>query len=207
MNTLIKSLICTSVFSACLNVQAGLSPTFSEPTLFESNLSAIYLALSDVNGDGNNDIISSNPLYDRIKILVGDGEGGFTSINEYPTGRNPRGLGVEDINNDGNIDIITSNAPGDIKGYISVFLGNGDGSFAEKKDVVVCENAGCDPTGRVTINDFNGDSLEDIAVSVNFGVSIVILSGDGHGDFSLSSKYGSGSGGAGGNSVVPVHGV
>jgi hypothetical protein len=73
------------------------------------------VAVGDINGDGNPDIVAGNG-----KVLLNNGRGGFTSGVKYNAGGGDSFLNLSDVNGDGKLDIITSSA---------VQLGNGDGTF------------------------------------------------------------------------------
>jgi hypothetical protein len=64
-------------------------------------------------------------------------------------------------------------------GLVSVFLGNGDGTFRTRVDYP----AGFLPYGSIGIGDFNGDGSLDLAVASGGSNSVTILFGNGDGTF------------------------
>lgn len=91
------------------------------------------LAVGDVYGHGNLDIVTTNPcqLFDSscawgsLGVLQGNGHGMFQSgpLQTVPDGTF-YSLSLADINGDGILDAIATNLTG-----VAVFSGNGDGSF------------------------------------------------------------------------------
>ena len=68
------------------------------------------IALADINGDGQLDILTANSASDDISVLLGNGDGSFESpvILEIG-GNNPQSIVLADVDNDGDADILTAN--------------------------------------------------------------------------------------------------
>ncbi len=83
-------------------------------------------------------------------------------------------LAVADFNGDGNLDIVTAD---DNLGpsTVSVYLGNGDGTFKTPPVVSSTTN----PNVFVVVGDFNGDGKPDIAVIDLPYISVLLGNGDG----------------------------
>lgn len=115
----------------------------------------------DLNKDGIQDLVTAN--YDNttfgISILLGAGDGSFPTHVEYLTGPTPKGpysATPSDFNGDGKIDLVTANGNGNT---VSVFTGNGDGTFQPAVDYPVIGAA-----KAVEVADFNQDGAPDLAV-------------------------------------------
>jgi hypothetical protein len=93
----------------------------------------------------------------------------------YSTGSAPAGLATGDFNRDGNIDIVVVNDGGS---SLSLFLGNGDGTFQPAVTIPV----GSVPIS-VTAADFNEDGSLDLAVSLENSTAFQVLFGNGDGTF------------------------
>ena len=90
-----------------------------------------------------------------------------TSPPTLPTGVNPDSVDVGDVNSDGRVDIIVANYTSN---DVSVFLGNGDGTYQTPVIFSVSPN----PTS-VIVDDFNNDCKLDIATSSFSSNNICVL--------------------------------
>ena len=91
------------------------------------------------------------------------------------------GVVIGDLNGDGIPDVVISNYGG---ATISVFLGNGDGTFPAHVDYP----AGTLPFG-MALGDLNGDGIPDIAVASHNSSAVNVLLGNGDGTFQASQSY------------------
>jgi len=95
----------------------------------------------------------------------------FRSTEQSASGANhPFPPVVADFNGDGNLDLAVSNDSN--QGLVSVFLGNGDGSFQSASSYQV----GKVPEG-LAVGDLNGDGIPDLAVVNSQDATITILLG------------------------------
>jgi hypothetical protein len=140
--------------------------------------------LEDLNHDGILDLatISSNIISgeNAVAIFFGNGDGTFRDGPNYPLPSNPAypvGWVVADFNGDGNLDLAIAEESQD--SVVEVFLGKGDGTFAEAGSYA----AGTSALGLVA-GDFNGDGKLDLA-TINQATNriIKILWGVGDGSF------------------------
>ncbi len=139
------------------------------------------VATGDFNHDGFQDIAVSYLEDNAVRVLQGNGKGGFGPAATYAVGAQPYQVVSGDLNNDGYKDLVTVNTSINTKpGSISVLMNKADGSgtFMPAQSYTV----GWLPYGAA-IGDLNGDGIADLAVT-NYGDSTVsILYGQAGGGF------------------------
>jgi type II secretory pathway component GspD/PulD (secretin) len=186
--------------------------TFKARTDFPTGAVPVSVVAGDFNGDGNLDVAVANQSDNTISLLFGDGRGNLSPPAQLSpalnvpgllaTGRAPTALAVGDFNlatyasgpsaGTSILDLVVANQSDNT---VSVFIGNGDGSFKTPTAY---------PTGvapvYVATSDFNGDGIPDLAVA-NFTdntVSILLgqagSTGTANGTFGTRTNYTAGSG-------------
>jgi len=95
----------------------------------------------------------------------------------------PLGMTVADLNGDGKLDLVTSNQNGEV----SVFLGNGDGTFQAERDYVM-GSTNADLTS-ITAVDLNRDGKLDLVVCDVGTAQVVVVLGNGDGTFGTPAFY------------------
>lgn len=135
------------------------------------------IVVGDFNGDGFGDIASP------VVTFLGSANRTFQSVRtdlnlSAVSGHIPVG---GDFNGDGKLDIAFLN-----DNIVEIEYGRGDGTFF-LQGAVALEDRG----GAITVSDYNGDGLQDIAVGLLFAHQMVILTNDGQGGF-LKTYYASG---------------
>jgi hypothetical protein len=143
-----------------------------------------HLLTTDLNLDGNLDLVTANTKNSTLSILYGNGTGSFNSTPDIKVAAEPTMSAVGDIDRDGYPDLVT-NARG-AKMFV-VLQGNGDGSF--RKPIPT-------RTGKVPLNvilgDYNHDDKIDAAVTLTFAtMELYIGTGDGY--FKKGATYQTGS--------------
>ncbi len=146
-----------------------------------------YLAAADFRHIGILDLVVTDTLSDSVYILLGNGDGTFQSAVSYPANGWSSAVSTGDFTDDGKIDIIAITNSVDCI-CVSVFPGNGDGTFRSAVTTPVPYNiaALALATGR-----FDADSSLDVAVAGVFGAAnqVDILLGSGAGAFQPDGFY------------------
>ena len=82
-----------------LSVQAledRLTPSFSPATSFPVGTAAGMVATADFNNDGNLDLATASGGY-NVRVLLGDGQGGFGAASLFAAGWDTKALAVGDF--------------------------------------------------------------------------------------------------------------
>lgn len=120
-------------------------------------------SIADVDGDGNQDLLitgnsSASEIVLTATLYLGDGQGGFTEAGAGLTGVFFYGsTAIADFDGDGNRDLLINGYDSNFVPTATLYLGNGQGSFAEA-------NAGLAGAGFSAIStaDLDGDSDQDV---------------------------------------------
>jgi hypothetical protein len=139
------------------------------------------IAVGDVNGDGNLDLIVANGTNTFYEYL-NNGKGSFHLQASFQTTAPIYSIVAADANHDGKIDLIWTGI-NDQK--LFVYFGNGDKGFR------VGPTSTLNTQGRLAIGDFDGDGKVDIVSQVTqFGTTVQVAYGDGQGHFQATASFG-----------------
>lgn len=147
----------------------------------------VSLATGDVNGDHHLDLVVAL-RNDKVKIFLGDGTGEFRHGAQYEYGDTPTCVALSDLDRDGKMDLVVTNG-GPMSNAVSIWLGNGDGSFRGPKDY----SAGRRPLG-VSFADFDNDRNSDLLVINGERDSFTTLLGNGNATFRPGKDSGANAG-------------
>ncbi|MGC1382766.1 MAG: FG-GAP-like repeat-containing protein [Candidatus Acidiferrales bacterium] len=162
--------------------------TFTAKTPFASGAAPTSIVADDFNGDGKIDLAVTNSGDNTLEIFLGNGDGTFKNGVTYATGVTPLFVAPGDFNGDGIIDVAVadSGAPtnaNEVGNSVSIFLGNGDGTFGTVAVPRQDFPAGTNPTS-IAVADYNVDGRPDLAVTAQGDNSVALLLGAGSGTFS-----------------------
>jgi len=117
--------------------------------------------INDINNDGKLDLVTAGLAgadgYASIRLGVGDGT--FGSIVSVSTeSGNSRDVESYDFNGDGNLDLITAGVNDANDGYITIRLGNGNGTFKSPTSYLADSKV----STSLSIGDINKDGVPDV---------------------------------------------
>ena len=160
------------------------------PQDFPSCTNPDDLAVADMNGDGNPDVVMTCAGGNSVAVMLGNGHGGFIGT-PYPAELGPRAAAVGDFNGDGQPDVAVVNGVSD---DLSVLL--------ETTGVVAKDHApvaggasffiqnGATPLDEfMSAEDADGDSLAYSVVTQPSGGSLSYSSIDGSFNYSASQGF------------------
>lgn len=134
----------------------------------------------DLNGDNIPDLAVANSAAGTVTILLGNGDGTFTPAAGSPiaVGTGADALAVGDFNVDGIPDLAVANGTA---GTVTVLLGLGNATYKPTTSSPITVGTGPD---ALAVADFNGDGDPDLAVANAGSNNVLVLKGDGTGNFS-----------------------
>jgi hypothetical protein len=132
---------------------------------FAANPSAI--GITDVNRDGNQDLLITLYSLNEVAVVLGNGNGTFKAPVFRATGNSPVAIATGDLNGDGWPDALVANFAGS---SVSVLLGDGAGGLTSLAPISTQPS----PISLAT-GDLNGDGLPDFAVANNGNLVSVFL--------------------------------
>ncbi len=161
--------------------------TFGSGASLFSSTDFSSVALGDVDGDGVLDIAAKYSSYAFVAVSLGSGDGSFAPMSQLATGNRDGDVLFADVDGDGDLDLATgsrNSGIGDGKNFVSILLGNGDGSFAPHVDYLMGERPGSIAIGRV-----DDDAFVDIVSAHPDQDTVSVLLGLGDGTFSNRTTY------------------
>lgn len=192
------------------NVPNPLQSASSRALLFDTGFRFIsendypvngLLALADLNGDGNPDIIAGQQFNRNsgVSVLLGNGGSSFQTPVVYGTTalQHIAALAAGDVDGDGKVDVVLaavgSSDPGS---HVWVLYGNGDGTLGAP--VLLASAWG---NQGIAIGDLNRDGIPDLAFTVGSPINgnanyVMVMLGQGGRHFTGPTAYPTGGSGA-----------
>ncbi|MCS4193549.1 surface protein [Salinibacter ruber] len=166
-------------------------------------------SISDVNGDGNKDllIVGQDAKGDETaKLYLGNGSGGFSEAGAGITGIDSGAASIADVDGDGNKDLLITGKrelfrPSETA---TLYLGNGNGGFVEAEAGLTGVQL-----SSSSIADVNGDGDQDLFITgrdANENPTATLYLGNGNGGFVEAGAGLNGLGFSSSTSIADVNG-
>jgi hypothetical protein len=162
-------------------------PAFHQRLRFPVCPGAIAMCLTDLNGDGNLDVIAGADIYgfDSVSVLLGNGDGTFQQFINYHGSNNVRSVVARDFNGDGSMDIAVPecNTVQD-SSDVSILFNGGNGTLQSPVSHDVQVGA-----FFLVAEDFDGNGTYDLAVQNSISHSVSVLFNYGNGSYAPAVNY------------------
>jgi len=172
---------------------AASTAAFKPEVSYPVGTGPVSVVVGDFNHDGKRDLAVLNSGdattgdNGSVSILFGNGDGTFQTAKNVAIGKNCTGIVAGAFSGDGNDDIALVR-PGDASvnddGDVTIFLGNGDGTFRQGQVLTPGKN----PSFSV-VADLNADQRLDLVVITTGDNSVDVLLGNGDGSFQSPIAY------------------
>ena len=139
------------------------------------------IALVDIDGDGDLDLLSVNRFSSDLVRNRNLGGGTFSGPTSFAGAGTAQGLAVADFDNDGDVDAAVTV---EFNNVVRIFRNNGSGGFTAGATFAV----GADPEG-ITATDLDGDGDVDLAVANSDADTVSVLLNNGNGSFAPQVVY------------------
>jgi hypothetical protein len=177
------SLVLFAVFAGAALAPAEVQFASGVYTSVSGDLDTYSIANGDFNNDGILDLVTINT--NTLSFYAGTGSGAFASPVSQTIPENLGQVFAADVNGDGKLDLVIGSNNLGINTVVTILLGNGDGTFTQGTNIHVAGWA-----QFITMADFNGDHIPDLAASVctqSSGCNTQVFLGRGDGTFKRSA--------------------
>ncbi|HSD64562.1 MAG TPA: VCBS repeat-containing protein, partial [Ignavibacteriaceae bacterium] len=152
----------TDGFEVLMNNGSG---GFLSPSLFPAGQGTFNLSLSDVNNDGDVDVLTADNYSMEVTVRLNPGDGVFLNPPQYLTNSIAGSIDAADIDLDGDLDIVTSaSGRAAVGSQVAVLKNNGDGTFADQ--ITYTERSG---GVQAKFRDLNNDGYPDLIFATSIG--------------------------------------
>lgn len=156
--------------------------TFQTPVASATSINASAITLTDLNKDGNLDVIIGGAYPSAVAVFFGNGTASLSAPVLYAVGAGPASPGATlaaDLNGDGFPDVVCTN---DLDSTITILFGSSTGAL--RASVVPPY-----PLGALVTGDFNNDGNLDVAASNEGANAFGVFLGQGDGTFRPPTNF------------------
>ena len=160
--------------------------TFAPPIVLMLNSTITHdsIVIGHFNEDNSLDMAIADTVTEIFDVFFGNGNGSFAAEtnNSIKIENSDKLMGVSDFNNDGYSDIVVTNF---YPNSVVIYLGYGNGTFKRQKRMFIGPSF---KPQAIVVDDLNGDTRLDIAVSYELANAVSILFGYGNGTFRIKKN-------------------
>lgn len=132
-----------------------------------------FTASGYIDDDGHLDLVVANPIFSRVDVLLGDGQGGFSRMAPVEILAGVDMVYLGHFNLDPLLDLFIVDID---HNEVHVMFGDGLGSF--RPSIVNPTNIGA-PIERAVVGRFDDDLLSDVAIATSQYVQVLLADGAG----------------------------
>ncbi len=144
---------------------------FVSAETYDVALDGSEVRASDIDLDGDIDLVVGSYRQDQLNVLINDGTGTFEPPATLYTTPIPTAMIVQDCNQDGVPDILLTHLT---PAFVEVFIGNGDGTFQQSLQLPVPTEG---RTAGLSVGDVTGDDIPDVLIADTDRDQVVVLLG------------------------------
>ncbi|HEV7734387.1 MAG TPA: FG-GAP-like repeat-containing protein [Candidatus Binatia bacterium] len=134
---------------------------------------------ADFDNDGKTDMCVAAATSGTVSILLGAGNGSFSSATDITVGSEPHGIWPVDVDGDGDLDVVNCNVGSN---NMSLLINNGNGVFGSPTFF----EGGVNGEYGLYAADMNADGITDLVIAGRNGSEINTMLGNGNGTFTAS---------------------
>jgi FG-GAP-like repeat len=182
----LPGILITLFISGCANSSSKIDSGFNISTI-KAGKNPGSVEVADFNKDGFQDIALASTEDSSVIILLGNGKGKFAESPGSPFSANrfPNDIIIADFDMDGNLDLAIANTE---VSSLTLLLGNGKGQFQQAPNSPFSVKSKPHTHGIAT-GDFNGDGKLDLVTDSWAENKVLIIFGDGKGNFGNQTFY------------------